>query len=135
VTRIEGRRVVLRARGGGWRDERLDLDVELAGEPAGLMDVRAGRKMLPAGVCEIGIELFEERRGRGLGTEAVELLTGWLHANGFPRIQAGTDLDNAPMRRVFEKAGWREEGIMRAFMAVDGSRRDFVLLSHVEHGR
>ncbi len=87
--------------------------------------------MMPPGVCELGIELWEHRRGSGIGTDTVALLTEWLHETGFPRVQGGTDVRNAAMRRVFEKVGYEAEGVMRAFMP-DGERRaDYVLYAHV----
>jgi RimJ/RimL family protein N-acetyltransferase len=120
------------AASGAWVDGRLDLGVEAGGELIGSIDVRSGRMMMPPGVCEFGIELWAERRGAGLGTEAVELLTGWLHEQGFPRVQAGTNVRNAPMRRVLEKTGYASEGTMRSFMpAAGGGRADYVLYAHV----
>jgi len=117
---------------GAWQDGRLDLGVELDGGLIGSVDVRSGRMTMPPGVCEFGIELWPERRGAGLGTEIVESLTGWLHEQGFPRVQAGTDLRNAAMRRVLEKAGYGYEGAMRAFMPERaGGRADYALYAHV----
>jgi RimJ/RimL family protein N-acetyltransferase len=117
---------------GEWADGRLDLAVDAGGELIGSVDARSGRMMLPPGVCEFGIELWAERRGGGLGTEVVETLTAWLHEHGFPRVQAGTDLRNTPMRRVLEKAGYANEGTMRGFMPDQDDRRaDYALYAHV----
>jgi RimJ/RimL family protein N-acetyltransferase len=118
-------------RSGMWHDDRLDLAVEHDGELVGEVDVRCGRRMMPPGVCELGIELWADRRGAGLGTDTVRTLTAWLHEHGFPRVQGGTDVDNAAMRRVFAKAGYAEEGVMQAFMPANGGRADFVLYAHV----
>jgi RimJ/RimL family protein N-acetyltransferase len=118
-------------RSGMWHDGRLDLAVDLDGELVGEVDVRSGRQVLPPGVCELGIELWPDRRGAGLGTDAIAALTAWLHANGYPRVQGGTDVGNAAMRRVFAKAGYVEEGTMRSFMPGRGGRADFVLVAHV----
>jgi ribosomal-protein-alanine N-acetyltransferase len=119
------------AHSGAWHEDRLDLAVELDGELVGEVDVRAGRRMMPPGVCELGIELWPERRGAGLGTDTIRTLTAWLHANGYPRVQGGTDVRNAAMRRVFAKAGYAEEGVMRSFMPDEAGRADFVLVAHV----
>jgi RimJ/RimL family protein N-acetyltransferase len=118
-------------RSGDWDDGRLDLAVEAEGELIGSVDVRSGRMMMPPGVCEFGIELWAGRRGAGLGTDAVAALTAWLHAHGFPRVQAGTSVGNAPMRRVLEKAGYAYEGTMRSFMPEGGARGDYALYAHV----
>jgi RimJ/RimL family protein N-acetyltransferase len=122
----------LRISGSGeWVDGRLELAVDAGGVLIGSVDVRSGRMMMPPGVCEFGIELWADRRGAGLGTEAVALLTGWLHEQGFPRVQAGTDVRNVPMRRVLEKAGFANEGVMRSFMPSAAGRADYVLYAHV----
>jgi RimJ/RimL family protein N-acetyltransferase len=116
---------------GDWADGRLDLAVEADGELVGEIDVRAPQQSMPPGVCEFGIELWEECRGRGLGTEVVEVLTGWLHEQGYPRVQAGTNVTNGPMRRVLEKAGYAHEGDMRSFAPDGDGRADYALYAHV----
>lgn len=117
---------------GEWHRGGLDLAVDVDGELVGAIDARANRGMLPPGVCELGIELWVESRGAGLGTDAVGALTAWLHETGFPRVQAGTDVGNAPMRRVLEKAGFACEGTMHAFMPDDDGRADYALYAHVD---
>jgi RimJ/RimL family protein N-acetyltransferase len=118
-------------RSGEWVDGRIDLAVESGGALVGSADVRSGRMILPRGVCEFGIELWAARRGAGIGTDAVTALTGWLHGNGFPRVQAGTSVTNAAMRRVLEKCGYAHEGTMRAFMPEGDGRGDYALYAHV----
>jgi RimJ/RimL family protein N-acetyltransferase len=118
-------------RSGSWVDGRLDLAVEAGGALAGEVDVRSGPRLLPPGVCEFGIELWQPRRGAGVGTEAVALLAGWLHEQGFARVQAGTDVRNGPMRRVLEKTGFAHEGDMRSFAPDGDARADFALYAHV----
>jgi RimJ/RimL family protein N-acetyltransferase len=117
---------------GSWHGGGLDLAVEVDGELVGAVDVRENRGIMPPGVCELGIELWAEARGSGLGTDAVAALTRWLHDTGFPRVQAGTDVGNAPMRRALEKAGFACEGTMRAFMRDGDGRADYALYAHVD---
>jgi len=112
---------------GEWHDGRLDLAIESEGRLAGSIEARTSQNALPPGVCELGIELDIRERGRGLGGEAIELLSDWLLANGFDRVQASTDVTNAPMRRVFEKLGWEHEGTLRAFMPAHGGRADYAM--------
>lgn len=123
-------REVLRRRvehSGEWYEGRLDLAIETDGRLAGSVEARMPAQAMPPGVCELGIELDLRERGRGLGAEAIELLTDWLLANGFDRVQASTDVTNTPMRRVFEKLGWEQEGTLRAFMPADGGRADYAM--------
>jgi len=119
---------------GSWHDGRLDLAIEADGRLVGSVDARAPQRFAPPGVCEIGIELFRDERGSGLGTEAVQLLADWLLDNGYPRVQASTDVRNAPMRRVFEKLGWGYEGTMRAFMPDGDGRADYALYAVTRSG-
>jgi RimJ/RimL family protein N-acetyltransferase len=117
-------------RSGKFAEGILDLGVEAEGRLVGDIQARAPRLALPQGVVEIGINLFGGAdRGRGLGREAVSLFTEHLFdAHLVERVQGSTDVENAPMRRVFELLGFREEGVMRGFMpASRGRRADYVL--------
>jgi RimJ/RimL family protein N-acetyltransferase len=118
-------------RSGAWNEGRLDLAVELGGLLVGEVDVRSDMRMLPPGVCEFGIELWPEHRGTGIGGETVSVLTGWLHEQGYARVQAGTDVSNAAMRHTLEKAGFAHEGDMRSFAPAGDGRADFALYAHV----
>ena len=110
-------------------DEVL-LAIESDGRIVGDMQGRSIRMAMPAGVWEIGIELWETAdRGRGLGRQAVTLLTTYLFdEEGAHRVQGSTDVANAAMRRVFEALGFADEGTMRGFMPnADGAFRDYEL--------
>jgi RimJ/RimL family protein N-acetyltransferase len=109
-------------RSGRFVDGHLELAVEVDGRLSGSVRARAPERALPPGVCELGIELVPEVRGRGVGTEAVRLLGEHLLANGYPRVQASTDVDNAAMRCSLERAGHRFEGVLRGFMPTGSSR-------------
>jgi RimJ/RimL family protein N-acetyltransferase len=122
------------ARSGRLVDGRLDLAVESGGRLVGSIEARGGEGAFPPGVCEIGVELVPEVRGQGLGTEAVVLLTGHLRANGFDRVQASTHVDNAPMRRALEKAGFSHEGTLRSYMPEGAGRADYALYAATTGG-
>jgi RimJ/RimL family protein N-acetyltransferase len=115
--------------GGRMVGGRIDLAVEAEGRLVGEIDARRPAGSLPEGVFEFGIALFREGdRRRGYGREAVILLTRHLfEERGAERVQASTDVENRPMRVLLEHLGFVLEGIMRAFMPVDGERRDFAL--------
>ncbi len=115
------------ARSGNWFRGRLDLAIEADGRLVGTLDARAPEWATPPGVCEIGLELSEDERGRGFGTEAVRVFAEYLLANGFGRVQASTDLRNIPMRRVLEKLGFVYEGALRSYMPDGDVRMDYAL--------
>jgi len=112
---------------GRFAGGRLDLAVEVDGRLAGSIQARAPEQMSPPGVCELGIELVPDGRGRGIGTEAVALLGGHLLDHGFPRVQASTDVANVAMKRALERAGFAFEGVMRSFMPAGDGRADYAL--------
>ena len=116
------------ATSGRFADGRLDLAIEAEGALVGDISARRPPNAFPPGVVEIGISLLPAYRGRGLGTAAVELITGRLFRDErAERVQASTDVANAAMRRVLEKLGFVEEGVMRSFMPSGGGRADYVL--------
>jgi RimJ/RimL family protein N-acetyltransferase len=123
------------ARSGRFVEGRLDLGIEADDDLVGSIEARASAGGLPPGVCELGIELFAAGRGRGLGTEAVRLLTRHLLAGGFPRVQATTDVSNTAMRRVLEKAGFLHEGTLRGFMPAGDGRVDYALYAVTDRNR
>jgi RimJ/RimL family protein N-acetyltransferase len=117
------------AHSGRFFDGRLDLAIDVDGELVGAIDARRPEGALPPGVFGLGISLFAAAsRGRGYGTEAVRLLTSHLFSAGAAeRVQGSTDVANVPMRRVFERVGFVEEGVLRCFMPASGGRADYVL--------
>ncbi|MDT7571438.1 MAG: hypothetical protein QOE05_1612 [Actinomycetota bacterium] len=64
-----------------------------------------------AGLVEIGYGLAASARSRGVGTEAVGILTAWVERQpGVRRITADALVGNEPSRRVLERLGFRAEG-------------------------
>jgi RimJ/RimL family protein N-acetyltransferase len=63
------------------------------------------------GYGEIGYWVAAEARGRGVATRAVRLLSEWaVRELGLTRLELLAHKDNAPSRRVAEKAGFRDTG-------------------------
>jgi RimJ/RimL family protein N-acetyltransferase len=125
---LEDRRRRL-ALSGTWTSWEILFAVEGDGRLVGELQARFSRGVLPHGVYELGIELYEEGdRGRGLGSEAVRLATDHLFAEAEAiRVQASTAPDNAAMRRSLQKNGFTFEGILRGFMPSADGPRDYAL--------
>jgi RimJ/RimL family protein N-acetyltransferase len=67
------------------------------------------------GYGEIGYWVAAGARGRGVATRAVRLLADWARRElGLTRLEILSHLDNAPSRRVAEKAGFRDTGEVTA---------------------
>jgi [ribosomal protein S5]-alanine N-acetyltransferase len=109
----------------GWLgDHSAQLAVALPDETlAGIVGWRSVKTGGPAiGCLEIGILLFPEHRGRGLGTAAQRLLVEYLFATTLAnRLQAITNIENIAEQKALERVGFRREGIMRG-LAFDGGR-------------
>lgn len=70
------------------------------------------------------LRLRRSVRGQGIGVHALGWLAKWVFTSaGKHRVEGHTRADNAPMRRVFEKAGWVQEAYYRqAWPDADGVR-------------
>lgn len=80
------------------------------------------------GAIEIGIALFPDFRGRGVGTEAQRELVDYLFATTtVHRLQAGTEVGNVAEQRALEKVGFTREGVLRGLNFRAGEWRDSVI--------
>ena len=97
------------------------------GTKIGLMNHRL---VLPNCGIEISYELIPEERGKGYGTEAVQLMVDYLFlSKDIVRIQATIDVRNKVSQRLLEKTGFQREGTMRKCLFNNGELRDYHLYS------
>jgi RimJ/RimL family protein N-acetyltransferase len=83
-------------------------------------------------VGEIGYWVASSSRDRGVASRAVRLAAKWaLEECRLERLQLRADVRNAASRRVAEKCGFREEGVIRSirFSPRQGRRVDFIMYS------
>ena len=84
----------------------------------------------PYGTIEIGYFLLPSERGKGYGTEAVQLMVDYLFlSQNIVRIEATTNVWNKASQRVLEKAGFRIEGTIRKLQLIRGVWTDHYLHS------
>lgn len=83
------------------------------------------------GVAQCSILIGEKSLwGKGLGTEAILLmLYHGFYTLGLTRIEARQLLSNHASVRLFEKCGFRVEGVLRRAVFKDGRHRDLNQLS------
>jgi RimJ/RimL family protein N-acetyltransferase len=81
--------------------------------------------------AELQIRIGEQdARGRGLGTEAVELLVRHAFADlDLHRVALHVLASNAPAIATYEKTGFVREGVLREAAYADGRHEDVVLMS------
>ena len=78
----------------------------------------------------MGYALVAGERGKGRGTEAVEIMVDYLFlSRDIVRIQATTDTKNIGSQKVLEKVGFTKEGTIRKEEFVRGEWRDKYLYS------
>ena len=116
---------------GEWNDHYLHLAIAdaVSNILVGDLQLRHCKQMMPPGVAHMGIEIAANQRGKGLGSQALSLIPAWAEKSGFHRVEGSTDESNLAMRRAFEKAGWRFEGILKSLFMDDGVGRDYFSFS------
>jgi RimJ/RimL family protein N-acetyltransferase len=82
----------------------------------------------PRGCLEIGVLVFPEHRGKGLGTAAQRLLADYLFSTTLAnRLEATTEIDNFAEQRALENAGFIREGVLRGRGFVRRQWRDAIM--------
>jgi RimJ/RimL family protein N-acetyltransferase len=80
--------------------------------------------------CSFRIALGPAGRGRGLGTEATRLIVGYgFERLGMHRISLEVYSFNPRARRVYEKVGFRTEGVLRESLRYGGQWIDATVMS------
>lgn len=75
----------------------------------------------------LGYWVDARHAGRGICPRAVALAVDHCFgAAGLHRVEANIRPENTASRRVVEKLGFREEGLLRRFLNIDGDYRDHV---------
>jgi RimJ/RimL family protein N-acetyltransferase len=84
--------------------------------------------------AELQIRIGEpEARGRGLGTSAVaRLLELGFRELGLHRVSLHVFATNEPALQLYERAGFRVEGVQREAVCLDGAWVDVVLMAILE---
>ncbi len=85
-------------------------------------------------VAWVSLALSPDHWGQGLGREALELLLAYAFRElGLHRVQLTVFADNPTAIRLYEKAGFRHEGVYREFLLRDGQRVDMLLMGLLAH--
>ncbi|HHU37985.1 MAG TPA: GNAT family N-acetyltransferase [Propionibacterium sp.] len=75
--------------------------------------------------------LVAEARGKGLASRATVALANRLFDEDVHRLELGHRLNNPDSRKVADRAGFIQEGIMREELEYDGVRYDTALMSRL----
>ena len=116
-------------RGEARRGRMLPLVIELDGQFAGQITIgNVTHGALRS--AWIGYWVTKEFTGAGVATAALAL--GLDHAFGpvmLHRVEATVRPENAASRAVLARAGFREEGLLKRYLDVDGAWRDHLLVA------
>jgi RimJ/RimL family protein N-acetyltransferase len=109
-----------------WRDGGGVFAICVDGAPAGTIGVHGMRD----GVAHVGYWAAPPARGRGLVSDALRTLSGWLIGErGAARVELVVEPGNAASLRVAERAGFTREGVLRQRLLIHGRRADVVMFS------
>jgi RimJ/RimL family protein N-acetyltransferase len=79
---------------------------------------------------EIGYLIVPKERGKGYGTEAIQLMVDYLFlTKDIVRVQAGTHVKNKQSQKTLEKAGFKREGTIRKAYFIRGEWADHYMYS------
>lgn len=129
-TEDDARDYIERTRQGWSSGTTSNFAIVVDRKPVGSIGVNWKRP--DDGVAEVGYWVAPEARGHGVCTRALKLAAHWaLQERGMERLQLRADEQNPASRRVAEKAGFTQEGILRSshFNPRLGRRVDFVMYS------
>ncbi|HZP73927.1 MAG TPA: GNAT family protein [Gaiellaceae bacterium] len=88
-------------------------------------------RVIVDGTGSVGVSVFPEGRGQGIGAAALRLIARWALEGGFQRVEAEADVANTASRRMIEKAGFTREGILRSHCETHGVRHDCEMFAFV----
>lgn len=76
--------------------------------------------------------LDQSGRGKGIASEALELVTRWAFRDfDVVRVQLVTNVDNLASQRVAQRCGFVREGVLRAWEPVKNTQPDVVMFSRL----
>lgn len=121
----------IRARDAEYqRGDRITFAIAEANADGLIGAVWLGRFDREARRAEFGYWVTAQARGTGAATRAVSLVSRWaFEALDLVRLQILTPTKNPASRRVAERAGFSNEGVLRAYRSIRGEQTDLVMYS------
>ena len=81
---------------------------------------------------EFGMSVLKEYWGHGIGSLLMETLIKWARENSITRISLRVDENNHRGRKLYEKFGFQQEGILRNKKRLaDGNYRNEIVMSRL----
>lgn len=80
---------------------------------------------------DIGLLIGPEHWGKGYATKAITMITRYAWDVRLHKVTAGAYAENVGSIRAFERAGFKQEGLLKDHWLVDGEYQDGILLGKV----
>jgi RimJ/RimL family protein N-acetyltransferase len=80
----------------------------------------------------LGIGVIPDYRGRGIGARLMDQTLKQAFAAGFIRIELNVRADNLRAVRLYERAGFVREGMLRDAVFVDGDFHDAIAMALID---
>ena len=107
-----------------WRQQRaFPMVIEVDGDVVGRVSIGSIQWGAECG-ASVGYWIRESHAGRGIVPTAVALLSTYAFEQGLHRLEIAVRPDNASSVRVAQKLGFRDEGLRRRYLCIDGQWRD-----------
>ena len=101
------------------------------GEIAGFLWAERGRLNRVLHTAYIVTGIRRAYRRRGIGAEFFRQLENWAVSNGIVRLELTVECRNEPAKRLYERYGFRVEGVRRKSMKVNGEYVDEYYMSRI----
>jgi RimJ/RimL family protein N-acetyltransferase len=102
------------------------------GAVVGWCDILPKGPPVHAHVGVLGMGLLPKHRGRGYGTKLIDATLRGARGFGFIRIELNVHADNTPAIRLYEKVGFKPEGVMRDAALIDGQFKDVIFMAKID---
>ena len=107
-----------------WRQQRaFPMVIEVDGDIVGRVSIGGIEWGAECG-GSVGYWIRESHAGRGIVPTAVALLSTYAFEQGLHRLEIAVRPENISSHRVAHKLGFREEGLRRRYLFIDGQWRD-----------
>ncbi len=112
------------------RQLRLMITLTEGGTPVGTVDFLNFDPLNNR--AELGLFIAAEQRGKGLGRQALELLTAYAREHlGLRQIYVFIAIDNEVCLTLFEDYGYRRAGVLQSWVKRGNTYRDVALLQMI----